>query len=104
VHIHAGTDRWINLGQLFDAQARRCKPSAHSTVLFRDFDAHEAVVKQTLDDALVHDAGAVHLSDVWCNFFLRKPCNHVFHHHFVLAEEGDREPRQGLVGVGTAWR
>ena len=57
-----------------------------------------ASVEGTVQVARVCATAAV---DVACGPL---PCNHVFHHHFVLAEEGDREPRQGLVGVGTAWR
>lgn len=93
VHVDHDGDGGVGAGQLLNADDGRGEGHAGAAVLLGDLDAHEALLKQLLDNDGVHGLGLVHLARAGEHHFAGKLGHGLGHGRLRLGKVSDGRGR-----------
>ena len=98
LHVHDNSGGGIDAGKFFHREDRLEKGAASAAVLFGNFNAHQAQLKELLDNLVLEDTLLVHFLDVGPDAFVRELVDRVAKEYFVF---GKRNQRGGWEGSGV---
>src|ERR1017187_4920239 len=90
LHVHDYSGGSVGPRQFFDGQDRLKKLAARSTVLLRNLDAHQAELKELVDQAVIEHRLFVHLFRQRTNLVAGKLAAVFAEQNLVFGESGDR--------------
>lgn len=89
VHVDHDADAGVGAGELLDGDDGRREVHAGAAVVFGDFDAHEALLKELLDEGRVHGFGLVHFAGLGQDEVCGEFGDGLGHGGFDFGEVGD---------------
>ena len=96
LHVDDDAGRCVHAGEFFDGEDCFEELGAASAVLLGDFDAHQAELKEIVDEIFFEDGLLVHLLHQGTNLFVGELADVVAEEDFVFGEGGERSGNGGL--------
>lgn len=104
VHVDHDADAGVGAGELLDGDDGRGEVHARAAVVLGDLDAHEALLKELLDEGRVHGFGLVHVAGLGEDDVGGEFGDGLGHGGFDFGEVGDwRGGDVGDVDGGGSW-
>src|SRR5208337_1092096 len=100
LHVDDDAGRCVHTRQFLDGQNRFEELRAASAELLGNLDAHQAELKEIVNEVFVEDALLVHFLDQRTNLLVSKLADVVAEKNFVFGERGQRGGGGGLQGFG----